>query len=137
MNGVFPVSKLSQSSLNLYRVKLLLALGDRRDLYYSSLALLKQETALSQKIALEKLFVVGFSYFLPSIGLNKSEASWLFMHTKYVVVFAEDEKKECKEKWQTWKFLMNPTAVRSSRKWSRIIYNEIMTNLAQSNWKYT
>lgn len=63
------------------RVELLPALDVRINLYYFSLGLLKQETALSQKAAFRKLFIVGFSYALHSIGFKKIKGIWASLCT--------------------------------------------------------
>lgn len=68
------LSFMSPSSVRAgpHRASLVLAVDVRKDLYYSSLDLLKHTTALSQKAAFQKLFMVCFSCVLQSIGLKKS-----------------------------------------------------------------
>ena len=96
MDGVFPVSKLSPE-LSLYRVKLLLALGVRRPLYYSSLSLLKHEIAFSQKATFNKLFIVGFSYVLLSIGL-KTQRHFGFLCTLSMLASLQKAERKSEKK---------------------------------------
>lgn len=75
MNGVFPVSKLSQSwtAQSTYCWPWM-----SEEAFITQLGFVKHETALSLRAAFNNLFTVHFLYVLCSTGLYKSEASCLF-----------------------------------------------------------
>lgn len=109
MNGVLPVSKLSQSSTSQSQVPA--GFGCQKKPLLPQFGFPKTGNCISKK---KNVFIISFSYDLFSIGFKKLKGILdFFMPNKYVGIFAEGRKKECKEKWQTLKFLMNPTAIHS------------------------